>query len=148
MPPKRNVVQFSAAASLALHATALMARNLKHRFSVMRLAEHLGFSSHHLAKVMQRLSGAGLVESEVGRRGGFRLSRPPQEITLAEIVEAVDEPLGESGCMLAEPVCDGQNDCMLGTLIQSLNHQVREFLSNATLAELIDSVGLPEFTVQ
>jgi Rrf2 family iron-sulfur cluster assembly transcriptional regulator len=125
-----------------------MGRNLERRFAVAQLAEHLGASSHHLAKVMQRLSGAGLVESEVGRRGGFRLSRPPQEIALVEIVEAVDEPFGESGCMLAEPVCDGQNDCILGRLVQSLNHQVREFLSNATLAELIESVGLPLFTAQ
>ena len=148
MPPKRNVVQFSAAASLALHSCTVMGRNLQHRFAVAQLAEHLHASSHHLAKVMQRLSSAGLVESEVGRRGGFRLSRSPEEITLLEIFEAVEEPIEQSGCMLHKPVCGGQRDCLLGTLVQSLNHQVREFLANSTLAELVDNVGLLMLTVQ
>ena len=86
--------------------------------------------------------------TSLGRRGGFRLSRPPDEISLAEIVAAVDESCDESRCMLSEPVCGGPRDCLLGTLVQSLNQQVRQFLANSTLAELIDNVGLPILTVQ
>jgi len=147
MPPKRNVVQFSEAASLAFHSTAVMARSPEHRFAVAKLAEHLDASSHHLAKVVQRLAAAGLLESEVGRRGGFRLSRPPEVITLLEIFEAVEEPFDQSGCMLNKRVCDGQGDCVLGTLVQSLNRQVRDFLTSSTLAELTDHVELPILAV-
>jgi Rrf2 family protein len=142
MPPKRNVVQFSEAASLALHATAVMARKLDHRLPVAQLAEQLGASSHHLAKVMQRLAAAGLVESETGRRGGFHLTRPPEETTLLEIFEAMEEPLDDSGCMLSERVCKGRRDCLLGALVQSLNRHVRNYLAQSTLAELTEHLGV------
>ena len=71
------------------------------------------------------------------------MSRPPEVITLLEIFEAVEEPFEGSGCMLDKSVCDGRRDCVLGTLVQSLNGQVRDFLTGCTLSELTDHVGLP-----
>jgi Rrf2 family protein len=55
-----------------------------------RLAEFHGVPAAYLAKHLQQLAGAGIVESTAGRRGGYRLARPASEITFAEVVEAVE----------------------------------------------------------
>jgi Rrf2 family protein len=57
-----------------------------------RLAEFHGVPPAYLAKHLQVLSRAGIVESVAGRRGGYRLARPPGEITLLDVVQAVDGP--------------------------------------------------------
>src|SRR5438105_6564056 len=55
-----------------------------------RLAEFHGVPAAYLAKTLQALSRGGIVESVPGRRGGYRLARPPAEITLLDVVEAVE----------------------------------------------------------
>jgi Rrf2 family protein len=59
-----------------------------------RLAEFHGVPGPYLAKTLQALANAGLLESVPGRNGGYRLARPPSKITLLEVVDAVegDEP--------------------------------------------------------
>jgi Rrf2 family protein len=59
-----------------------------------RLAEVLGVAGPYLAKHLQALSRAGIVESVAGKRGGYRLARPPQQITMLDVVLAIegDEP--------------------------------------------------------
>ena len=63
--------------------------------SAARLAEYHDVPGPYLAKSLQALAGAGLISSRVGRGGGYRLTRPPGEITLLDVVRAVDgeEPL-------------------------------------------------------
>lgn len=55
-----------------------------------RLAEYHGVPAAYLAKALQGLSRAGIVESVVGRRGGYRLAKPPAEITLLDVVDALE----------------------------------------------------------
>jgi Rrf2 family protein len=55
-----------------------------------RLAEFHGVPPAYLAKHLQQLSAAGIVESTTGRKGGYRLARPPADVTILEIVEAVE----------------------------------------------------------
>ena len=55
-----------------------------------RLAEFHGVPAAYLAKHLQSLSRAGIVEAEAGPRGGYRLARPPAEVTLLDVVEAVE----------------------------------------------------------
>ena len=57
-----------------------------------RLAEYHDVPPAYLAKALQAMAGAGIVESRPGPSGGYRLARPPMEITLLEIVQAVDGP--------------------------------------------------------
>ena len=55
-----------------------------------KLAEFHGVPAAYLAKALQSLSRAGIVESVAGRKGGYRLGRPPAEITLLDVIEAVE----------------------------------------------------------
>jgi Rrf2 family protein len=130
-----HLVNISEAASLGLHTMALLARDPDNRFTTQELASRLKASGNHLAKVMQRLVRAGLIDSVRGPQGGFRLTRPAGRIKLLEIYEAVEGPLGEAGCLLSEPVCDGR-ECVLGEVVQSVHRQIRAYLAKTTLATL------------
>ncbi|MHB1035553.1 MAG: RrF2 family transcriptional regulator [Pirellulales bacterium] len=136
-----SLVRISEAASLALHTMAILAKNHARRLTTQEISAVLGGSPHHLAKVMQRLARAGLVDSTRGPQGGFRTRRPAAEVSLLEIYEAVDGPLGEARCLLAEPICDGK-DCVLGELVQAVHRQVRNYLERTTLAELAADVRI------
>lgn len=135
-----NFVRVSEAASLGLHTMALLARRGEKRTTNQEIADMLGGSVHHLAKVMQRLVRAGLVDSAVGPQGGFWLAKAPEDINLSDIYEAIEGPLGEPGCLLTKRICEGL-DCVLGDFIQKINRDVRAFFTERTLATLVDGVA-------
>lgn len=130
-----NLIRFSTPASLALHASALLARHDGERLSNQAIATALRASEHHLAKVMHQLVRAGVVRSTRGPSGGFELGKPAAEATLLEVYEAVEGPVGASECLLGEYVCDG-TQCMVGDLVHSVHMQVRKYLADTTLAQL------------
>ncbi|WP_347245760.1 Rrf2 family transcriptional regulator [Thermogutta sp.] len=137
-----GLVRISEAASLALHALGVMARSPQ-RWTTERLAEVLRASTHHLAKVMQRLVKAGLLRSVRGPHGGFELTRPPEEITLAEIYQAIEGPLPTAGCLLGEPICrNGAANCMLGDLVNMVHREVHDYLSHTTLQRMAQALDL------
>ena len=75
----------------SLHCVAVLAALPPDRaLPAARLAEFHGVPPAYLAKHLQALAAAGVVESVVGPRGGYRLARPPAEITVLDVVEAVD----------------------------------------------------------
>lgn len=137
-----GLVRISEAASLALHALGVMAR-CPQRWTTERLAQILRASTHHLAKVMQRLVKAGLLRSVRGPHGGFELTRMPEEITLAEIYQAVEGPLPGAGCLLGEPICrNGAANCMLGDLVNMVHREVHDYLSRTTLRRMAEALDL------
>lgn len=125
----------SDAASLAMHAMTALAQNGNQKTSNKALATDLGVSEAHLAKVMQRLARIGLVSSTRGPGGGFKLDRPPDRITLLEVFEAIEGPVGRSSCLFERPVCTGEL-CILGGLLGEVNEQVQSYLSQTTLSGL------------
>lgn len=135
-----RLVNISEAVSLALHTMALLATDAGRRLRNHQIAEMLGASGHHLAKVMQRLVKAGLVDSLPGPQGGFLLDKPAEEVTLLRVYEAVEGPLEDDGCLLGKPAC-GRGNCILGGWLLSIHRQLRDGLGNTTLAQLAD--GLP-----
>lgn len=128
------MLKISDAANLAFHALAVLGDERLQLASVNQIALHLGVSEHHLSKVLQRLAKVGLVVSRRGPRGGFALSRPPEDIFLIEIFEAIEGKLPERTCLLERKVCEGT--CLMGDLLRSVNSQVAEHLSKTNLAGL------------
>ncbi len=135
-----NFVKISEAASLGLHAMALLARAPASRFTNQQIADELEASSHHLAKVMQRLVRARLVNSTRGPLGGFLLAKPDAETSLLEIYEAIEGPIGKPGCLSQSSACGGSK-CILGQAIRSLHDQLCDYLKKTTLAELAGNLG-------
>jgi len=130
----KSVLNISEAASLALHSMALLASRQGRPQSVKVLATKIGASEHHLAKVLQRLSHAGLVRARRGPGGGFELALPAGEITLLDVFETIDGPLRPTDCLMGSPECMGEV-CILGDLLVSINRTVERHLASTRLAE-------------
>lgn len=128
-----NVLKISEAASLALHAMAVMAQNKDKLVSVKEIADSLDVSYNHLSKVLQRLVKTELVLSIKGYGGGFKLAKNPEEITFLEIYEAIDGRFNPSKCLLDKKEC--AQKCIMGDLLVSINKQVEEFFSNTKLSD-------------
>ena len=106
------------------------------RLSATALAEETGVPLPTAQKLMGQLAGAGLLDSHRGAGGGFALSRPAAEISLADIVEAVEGPIAMSACS------DGKSDCALDARCRVKPHlgvvgtAVRGALGAVSLTEL------------
>jgi len=123
-----------------MHAMALLASTAEAELTVTRMADRLGVSGTHLAKVMQRLVRVGLATSRRGPAGGFHLGRPATDIRLLDILEAIEGPWKSRGCLLPRPVCDGRC-CALGSAIQELDQQARARLQSTRLADMCQGFG-------
>jgi len=108
------------------------------RISARELAEAHGISFSHVQKVVQSLESEGFVETFRGRGGGVTLARAPDEITIGEVVRALEPHLhlvrcfqpGESGCVLA-------GGCALTGVLKRARSAFMRELDEATLGELL-----------
>jgi Rrf2 family protein len=107
--------------------------------SVRDIAERTGLPQPYLEQILLALKGAGLVRSKRGVGGGYVLSRPADEITLAEVVSAVDGPIqaGDFGKPHTNGACDHEGQCVLLAIWGDVGDQMQRALSAYTLAELI-----------
>ena len=125
----------SEAASLALHATVLLACSPGKVLSTAKMASILKASEAHLSKVVQRLRQAGLLRSVRGPKGGFGLARPAHSVSLLQVYEAIEGRLRKRKCVFGKPIC-GNNGCIMGGLTASVDKQVRGYLSETSLAKV------------
>lgn len=135
-----NLLRVSEAASLAMHATVLLAASRDRALTTSQIAAMLGVSEAHLSKVLQRLGRAGLVRSTRGPKGGFALTRPSDQITLLEVYEAIEGIVVPATCLFDTAICRGDR-CILGGLIAEVNHHVRDYLARTSLSDVSDVVS-------
>jgi Rrf2 family protein len=109
--------------------------------STRALAEGQEVSYQLACKLMQQLHEAKLVESSMGPKGGFRLSRPAGRISLLEVIEVIQGPLRINRCLLKDAVCPRQKKCAVRRKIGELQGRMDEYLGSVTLAELAAGRG-------
>jgi len=105
------------------------------------IAERQALPIAYLEQLFLRLRRAGLVVSERGRAGGYRLGRRACDIRVAEIMVAVDEETRMTRCMGEGSVgCNGEQKCLTHELWHALGGHIREFLSSVSLQDVLDGV--------
>ncbi len=104
------------------------------------LARRLCISEHTLRKVFQALAGAGLLVAYRGVRGGYVLGRDLAEITLRDIVLAVEGSRPVFHCLIRRKRCDLGADCAVGSVLARVLERVNEALAEVTIEELVASV--------
>ncbi len=129
-----HFAKMSEAASVALHAALLMAKKPRELHTARSIAEGLTVSEATLAKVLQRLARAGIVDSTRGPKGGFVLAKNPADVTLLSVYEAIEGTLTPTRCLLSRPVCGGE--CLLSALLSDVDVQARNFLAGKNLADV------------
>lgn len=136
-----SILRISEAASLAFHALALLVKQEDGKVTTHLIAEKLAASEHTVSKVMQSLTKSGFVKSVRGPRGGFYLIQKAEEISLADIYNAVEMPLGEPACLLSGIDCK-QSGCILGGMVKEIHKKVVTKFNETTLQQLADNASL------
>lgn len=88
------------------------------------------------SKLLKRLARAGLVESFRGAAGGYRLARAAKDISLAEIVEALDGPIGLTTCRIGRSGCERQAYCSVSHGWQGVGAAIDHALRAVSLADM------------
>ena len=110
--------------------------------SVRDIAERTGLPQPYLEQILLALKGAGLVRSKRGVGGGYVLARTPEDITLGQIVSAVDGPIvvGDFGEPHQNGACNHEGQCVLISVWADVGEHMRQHLDSFTLADMVARV--------
>ncbi len=120
----------------ALRAVVTLADNHPNPMTTDSLSEHTQVPTGYLAKVMQQLTKGGLVTSQRGLHGGFKLINDPKEITMLDVVRVV-EPLPRINSCPLEIGDHGTDLCPLHRRLDNLIAMVEKQLTSTTIARLL-----------
>jgi len=107
------------------------------RLSARVLAKDNEVSYSLACKILQKLAGAGLVESTMGPKGGFRLAKNPETIEFKQIIEAVQGPVSVNKCLMGDYQCPLKGKCPAHPKMAVLQSQINGYLKKLTLQEFI-----------
>lgn len=132
--------------SMADYAVVTMGAAARHcggqRVSAARLAEETGLPAPTVQKLVSRLTAAGLLRSSRGAGGGLKLARPAAAITLADIIEAVEGPIGMTACVdTGRDACTLDASCSVKPHWPQVNQALRGALAQVPLTQL---AGTPQ----
>ena len=114
----------------------LAMRQTRGPVTLAAISERQHISLSYLEQLFGKLRRHGLVTSVRGPGGGYNLARPPGEVSIAEIVKAVDEALDATQCGGKEN-CHDDRRCMTHDLWATLNEKMHEYLSSVSLGDLV-----------
>lgn len=124
---------------LADYATLVMtciARGEHQVYTAVRIAEQLPLAAPTVSKILKTLRRAGLLVSYQGAHGGYRLAHPAREITIAQVVDAIEGSTGVTECISSPGLCRLEGDCLVQTHWQRIDDQIRATLDGYTLADM------------
>jgi Rrf2 family protein len=90
----------------------------------------------YLAKIFQRLSKTGLLKSTRGLNGGFNLGKPAKDITMKQVIEALEGPIALNRCLLRQGECDEEEGCPLHEVFEEAQEKFLEVLDRTTIEDL------------
>ena len=135
----RDAVLISKTGRYALQAACYLADPELEGSAVQaaEIAEATGVPKNYLSKILHQLARQGVLVSERGPRGGYRLAGEPEEIKLVTVVEAVDPSVTQPACLLGRSVCSDRNPCNAHASWSALTGEIRQFLGETSLADLV-----------
>jgi len=95
-----------------------------------------------LAKIFQRLSKAGLLRSVRGSKGGFSLRKPADEITMREVIEALEGPVAINRCLLHRGECVEESGCPLYEVWEEAQQGLLKVLERTTIKDLVKRIPI------
>jgi len=131
-----RIVNISEAASIGIHVIVLIARSKNNNMNVNKLSELTGASKNHIAKVMQRMVKFDFVKSTRGPAGGFVLNKPPQEISLLNVYEALEGEMTIGKCPYGNKICPFE-ECLMGGIVHRVTDELRDHFKNKKISDLI-----------
>jgi Rrf2 family transcriptional regulator, iron-sulfur cluster assembly transcription factor len=109
---------------------------------ISEIADAVGAPQTFLAKIFQNFAKQGIVHSYRGTGGGFVLARPSSQITLREVVEAVEGPIIPNRCLTGKGGCDNNNVCLVHPVWREVQSKIVDILERVTFEELARKNGV------
>jgi len=109
--------------------------------SAHALAERIHVEAPTASKVLKLLAGSDLLESYRGANGGYRVSRAAAEISVAEVIAAIEGPIAMTECSVEEGLCSQEDNCGLRSNWQRISLAVAQALRDVSLAEMSAPAG-------
>lgn len=131
------MIRISRLADYASVVMACLARRPGEVLSAVQIGDDTHLELPTVSKLLKRLAQAGLVESFRGAAGGYRLAKPAQKISLAEIVEALDGPIGLTECSIGHAGCERQPYCAVSRDWQGVGAAIDNALRGVSLADML-----------
>jgi len=134
-------MKFSTRARYGLRMMLELARKLQKENLVHlgRVANVTGISENYLAQLAMSLKNDGLLIGVSGKKGGYQLARPAEEITVNEIVTALIGPISVTECTCNPNLCLTSTFCETRAIWALVNSRIQKTLEEFTLADLLDS---------
>jgi len=109
------------------------------------LAVEAGLPLPVVSKLLKGLTRHGFLQSQRGAKGGYALARPAHNISVVDVIDALEGPIALTECSVQPGSCDHEASCVVRAPWQRINHAVRSSLQNVRLSELVDPpiVGQP-----
>ena len=111
--------------------------------SAREIAEQYNIPIELMAKVLQRLVRGGLLASHQGTRGGYQLARMPSQISVADVIQAIDGPVTVTACSTEEGPCEQFAKCNVRDPLWRVRERILTALGECTIAELASDVPPP-----
>ena len=122
----------------ALRVMVNLARNYDRRpVSARLLADQEDISYQFASKILQQLHNAGLIDSRMGPKGGFSLSKPPARIELLNVIEAIQGPVKLNKCLLGAKVCPRRPKCAVSGKLLELQKHIEDYFHGITLDQFL-----------
>ncbi len=137
---------FSRQCEYALQAVVYLALKKEgERISIKDLAKRLDIPYHFLGKILQGLTRKGFLTSVKGPHGGFALAMPAEEITLFQIVEAIDGAGFSQNCVMGFPDCSGKNPCAVHETWSGVRERITTMLQVRNIGQMAKEMKKPEY---
>ena len=107
------------------------------RASTSKIAQEQNIPPSFLAKIISQLSVAGLLHTSRGARGGVSLARDPEDITMLDVVEAIDGPILLNECVADSHGCKFDQDCPMREMWCEIQDNLVERLSGTTFSDFV-----------
>lgn len=123
-------------ADYAVRCILQLSRDPKTVMSVNEISEQMHIPKSFLAKILQRLVKAGIVVSNRGVKGGFQLARKPKDVSLLEVIEAIQGPAAMNVCAINSRLCSLSNTCTVHPIWIEIRKDVEKKLRGISFAKL------------
>ncbi len=124
--------------SYAIRAVLTLARADKDEVvPARRIAKEMDIPVRFLPQVLGDLSRAGIVEARLGRAGGYRLSKPADEVSLLDVIEAAEGDARRQTCVLSGKPCDGDDPCDVHDMFFDAQEAILQRLDGVTIADVV-----------
>lgn len=121
-----------------------MARDLANRHTAIEIAGTTGIAQTTVSKILKLLVKEKVLNSTRGAKGGYRLAKAPKQVTVVDIIHALEGPIALTECSISHQGCEQASGCEIRGNWGLINQKIYHALESITLADMILPVKIPD----